>query len=1041
VASLADIFEVITIFRARATACGCAEGSTLIRRTCRCYCVHSILVPGMSQKMIPSNLTIAKDAGLDSRADEHDTHDSNNLQVLLRDGFSFEGSLTDLDKTIRLARQAADMTPEDHPDRAWRLYDLRIRLNARYSRTGALADLEEGIQLVRQIVEITSKDHPYRVGLLNGLANRLSDRYQRTGAIADLEESIQIGKQVVDAAPDWHPKRAMYLNDLGVSFANRYERTGGIAELEEAIRLMGQAVNVTPKDDPIRAMYLSNLGVQLHARYSKTQAMTDLEESIRFGRQAANATSNKFDRAARLHNIGRSLGDRYSRTGEMADLEEAIQIARQIVDMIPKETPNWPMYLSNLGKQLSNRFSKTGELADLEESIELWRQVIGATPKDHPDQAKQLCSLGNKLRVRYSRTGKIADLEEAIRITRQAVNATPEDDPDRVSLLKALGTGLLQRYRRTKVRADFEEATVYFQSALHQSNGTVINRIQAGRVFLPLACKFTSDWQQAYEAANVVVHLISRLSTRSLENSDKQHVLELAVGLASDAAAVALQAEKGALVALNFLEQGRGVLATSLEEMRTDILNLREGCPELADQFVRLRDELELPVTQNTSFLGEGYTSSWKTQGSRRYDAGKELDEVITEIRNQPGFEEFLAAPSGTEMQAAARFGPIVVINVSRRRCDAVLVEEHQIRALALPYLNSVEIKKMVQRGSLGSPIVLRWLWDVAMGPILDALGFIQPPSANNWPHVWWIPTGPLSKFPLHAAGHHSSGSNKSVLDRVMSSYSTSIKAIIQSRRRRIAPSTPAQVLLVAMQDTPEHSSLPFAVKEIAMLRDLCRLMGFNPVEPRRCKQDIMPYLPDCKIFHFAGHGHSDNHDPSQSFLLLEDWKKDRLTVATLLETNLRSHSPFLAYLSACGTGQMKNEKLVDESIHLISACQLAGFRHVIGTLWDVNDELCVDMARITYEGMRDGGMTDESVCRGLHKATRELRDRWISMTTNARHMGKFVREASVLQIDCRTAVDGDQKGHNLLRDADLCENDDENTGSLYWVPYVHFGA
>ncbi|KAH6696609.1 CHAT domain-containing protein [Leptodontidium sp. MPI-SDFR-AT-0119] len=991
----------------------------------------------MSQKMVFSNLAVVKDAASDSHADEQDARRHPSLRVQLRDGFSFEGSLTDLDETIRLARKAADTTPENHPDRAWRLYDLRIRLNARYSRTGAIADLEEGIQLARQILNLTSKDHPNRAGLLNGLANRLSDRYLRTGAIADLEESIQVGKQAIDAAPEWHPKRAMYLNDLGAPFGDRYKRTGAIADLEEAIRLMGQAVDMTPENDPLRALYLSNLGCQLYDRYFKIRAMADLEESIRFARQAVNATSNHFDRAGRLHNLGHRLGIRYSRTGTTSDLEEAIQIARQIVDMVPKDNPNWAMYLGNLGAQLKSRYSRTGEEADLEESIEIGRQIIGAIPKDHKDQARQLYDLGNKLLARYVRTGDTADLEESIRITRQAVNATSEDHPDQADLLQGLGAGLMKRFRKTRVRDDLDEATVCFKSALHRSNGDAIRRIKAGHVLL-LACRITSDWQQAYEAANVVVRLISKLLSRSLENSDKQHVLTLAVGLASDAAAAALQAGKGALAALNFLEQGRGVLATSLEEMRTDILDLRERCPELADQFVRLRDELELSATT----LDEDHVSSWKTRGSRRYDAGNELDEVIIEIRKQPGFEEFLTAPSVREMQAAAMFGPIVVINVSKYRCDAVLVEEHQVRALALPNLNSIEIKKMAQRGSLGSPMVLKWLWDVAANPILDTLGFVQPPSADNWPHVWWIPTGPLSKFPLHAAGRHSSGSNETVLDRVMSSYSPSIKAIIQGRRRRIAPSTPAQALLVAMQDTPENSRLPFAVKEIAMLRDLCGQMGCNPVEPGRRKQDIMPHLPDCKIFHFAGHGHSDNRDPSQSFLLLEDWKNDPLTVATLLETNLRKHPPFLAYLSACGTGQIKQEKLVDESIHLISACQLAGFRHVIGTLWDVNDDLCVDMARITYEGMRDGGMTDESVCRGLHKATRELRDRWVSMATNARHVSIRVREASVPQTGVRSASDGDPRSDKLSRDVVLCDDDDDGEiASLHWVPYVHFGA
>ncbi|OJJ81701.1 uncharacterized protein ASPGLDRAFT_94019, partial [Aspergillus glaucus CBS 516.65] len=92
-------------------------------------------------------------------------------------------------------------------------------------------------------------------------------------------------------------------------------------------------------------------------------------------------------------------------------------------------------------------------------------------------------------------------------------------------------------------------------------------------------------------------------------------------------------------------------------------------------------------------------------------------------------------------------------------------------------------------------------------------------------------------------------------------------------------------------------------------------------------------------------------------------------------DINIRKQSPFLAYLSACGTVQVRDTRFLDESIHLISAFQLAGFCHAIGTLWEVNDELCIDMARITYEGMRDGDMTDKSVCQGLHNATRVLRD------------------------------------------------------------------
>ena len=172
-------------------------------------------------------------------------------------------------------------------------------------------------------------------------------------------------------------------------------------------------------------------------------------------------------------------------------------------------------------------------------------------------------------------------------------------------------------------------------------------------------------------------------------------------------------------------------------------------------------------------------------------------------------------------------------------------------------------------------------------------------------------------------------------------------------------------------------------------------------------------------MFHFAGHGSTHRTEPLQSQLLLKDWDSDPFTVATLLETNLTSKAPFLAYLSACGTGQILDEDSVDESIHLANACQLAGFRHVVGTLWSVDDGLCVDMARMTYEFLRDGGMGEKSVSRGLHAAMRTLRDQWVDGEDSG--VGR-----SWLSEPVRNAV---PRIHG------------SETRRPLWVPFVHFGV
>jgi hypothetical protein len=726
----------------------------------------------------------------------------------------------------------------------------------------------------------------------------------------------------------------------------------------------------------------------------------------------------------------------------MADLEEAIQISRQAVDVTPEDHPNRARRLNSLGVSLRKRYSRTGAMADLEEAIQIGRQAVNVTPEDHPDYARRLNSLGVSLRKRYSKTGAIADLEEAIQVGRQAVDVIPEDHPDRAEWLSDLGIGLGDRYSRTGAIADLEEGIQSHLYALTSDEAPIDKRIDAGMQLLRLYA-LGSDWERGSTYSTMAVKLVPRLNARSLENSDKQHRLSQIVGLACDASAAALNAGKLPLVALDLLEQGRGLLATSLDEMRTDILDLRVKHPELADQLTGLRNELQSPIMSNTSSPDEIRTPFLKSQTDRRHSAGSRLDRLIAAIQQQSGFENFLRPPSEGEILDAAKYGPIVVINVSEYRCDAILVDQHRIRSVPLPGLTYKGVEEKVKLGNLGSSRVLKWLWDAVALPVVDALGFTEPPSDDNRPHVWWIPTGPLSKFPLHAAGYHGGRSKCTVLDRVMSSYSSSIKVLIQGRQRRKlqnAQKTANQALLVALQNTPNQSRLNFAADEVNMLHDLCGSLALHPVQPKKRKEEIMSLLPTCRIFHFAGHGQTDNEDPSKSCLLLEDWEDNPLTVGNLMEMNLREHAPFLAYLSACGTGEIRNERFFDENIHLISACQLAGFRHVIGTLWEVNDESCVDMAKTTYDEILHGGMTDESVCLGLHKATRELRDRWLRDSKEVRYRKKLARNSELGIVEEMTGM-GDERNSRLPRKVNLCDSDEEEDGSLHWVPYVHFGV
>lgn len=293
---------------------------------------------------------------------------------------------------------------------------------------------------------------------------------------------------------------------------------------------------------------------------------------------------------------------------------------------------------------------------------------------------------------------------------------------------------------------------------------------------------------------------------------------------------------------------------------------------------------------------------------------------------------------------------------------------------------------------------VLQWLWDTAAGPVLEALGHHRQPLADaDWPRVWWAPGGLLGLLPLHAAGYHTDLADdphqRTVMDRVISSHTPTVRALRYARQHTREhtphPDTPAQGLVVAMPTTPglpQHGRLNHVSAEAEMLRrHLPRTVVLREPDPdghpagpppsRPTKAAVLDHLPHCPIAHFACHGASHPTDPSQSLLLLHDHQSDPFTVASL--TPVRLDHAQLAYLSACRTAAIDTADLVDEAIHLTSAFQLAGFPHVVGTLWEIDDQIAVTVADTFYAHLRtpDGTIDTSRAARALHQAVRGVRD------------------------------------------------------------------
>ncbi|KAI1776946.1 CHAT domain-containing protein [Hypoxylon cercidicola] len=954
----------------------------------------------------------------------------NNLGIRLGDRYSITQALEDLNEAICRLQEATDIVPSNYPDRTRWLTNLGQRLHERYSRTKNAVDLDQAIFVTEKARDLAPTGHPNQAYVSSYLGIYLGDRYSRTGQMEDLKESIRKAREAVSATSVDHPERGSWLSNLGLRLGNMYSRTGAMADLEEAIRIAKEALVATPRGHPQRASRLSNLGFWLSDRYTRIGAMVDLDESLRLTEDAIEATPERHpERPAYLNNLGLRLSDKYIRTGDLKYLNQGIRKLREAVNATTKGHPDLAKWSNNLSLRLGERYAHRKRIVDetndreemvkivedLDEAYNTLREFADDTSSNHTERAAFLNNLGLLLGERYLNSGMIADLDRTISTTLKSVEATPKDHLHRAKRLVNLARQLYQRYAATGEAKDLEGTRECLVEALHSSTSSISIRVEAGREFL-LTKDVLAD-PRTYDVAKTTVGLIPLLTPRSLQNTDKRHLLAAAVGISSDAAAIALHLKKGPLAAINCLETGRAVIAGAVLQQH-DVSLLQKAHPDLATYFLDLRDQLDSPDSRDSDYLVDDESAAAEAKADRRRAADQELTHLLQKIRSTAGFESFLLPASEADMIDAARHGPVVVLNVSMHRCDALIVQQPGIKSLPLSRITPEDIDDYVT--SLDSIETLEWLWYNIIYPVLDAIDLTKPSPDLPLPRVWWVPTGKLTKFPLHAAGIHEIGfDGDAALDVVVSSYASSVKGIIhgrrqQKRRQPLAETDLLQrVVTVAMERTEEMKPLPYACREIDEVLAVLGLEASSENRPEETKEKVLPAIKACQIFHFAGHGYTDAAEPLRSSLRLRDWRMDPLTVQDLLDADLNAAAPFLAYLSACGTSLIKDERSVDESIHLANAFQLAGFCHVIGTLWKVEDGLCVSVAKMLYRYLRENGLEDECVSRGLHHAARIHRDEWLRDST------------------CGSEVDGGFR-------AELVE--DPTTPAL-WIPYVHFGV
>ncbi|MBL7502820.1 CHAT domain-containing protein [Frankia nepalensis] len=879
----------------------------------------------------------------------------------------------------------------------------------RFNRYKAPDDAENAVRLTRAALEANHEGAAAACFFLERLGSALASRYSVSGDLADLDEAIRRSRESADLTPAGSIELVIRLANLCHFLTLRFEATGSGEDLDDSIALGRQGATLLSANDPTGPLVLTNLSSSFLMRYQRAHDSDDLNGAVTIGREALRISSpNHPERSRQYGCLTSALMLRAQRDTNPDDLEEALSLARESLRSTDPAHPDFPRSLSRLGHALRAAYQMTNDLVYIDEAVVVLSAGVAARPNTHPDYGSDLSNLAGVVRLRWEKTHRAEDLKAAIALNEQAAAKYGAQHPERARCLCNLGNDLRIRFAESGNRADFDASVDAFRQAFEVESAMPSTRLQAavgrGRMLAR-----DQQWRAATDAYTDAIDLLYVVVSPTLRRSDQENILGTVHGLAADAAACCL-ASGDRRRALVLWEQARGVIFNQELGFAEELRRLAEHDSDLAEELSKAWEEISRQPPRRTIESTLSLVSPTPVSDSQANEYEKEWGRTsqeftrrLTQVRQKSGFERFLRPLlSDDELAQAAEGGFVVAVNVSQFGSHALIITPTEVLdPIALPGLTPDSAREQViavlqamtnsdapDRSATGHNAgettlshALAWLWDVIAGPVLANLPEVEHNGPAGRARLWWCTTGLLSFLPIHMAGHHDTRAAevpKTVVDRYICSYTPTIRALAIAKRHASALQTSGRtshnslrILAIAMPSTPGESNLPGAEVEVESLQ--VQFPGrVTVLSGEAATHDaVLRAIPAATWSHFACHAHVDPRVPSQSHLLLADHRQRPLTAAHVAGLHLE-HAE-LAYLSACSTAQT-TAQLADEVIHVASAFQLAGYRHVIATLWPVGDAAAIRHAQHLYRALTEPDPVDPATA--LSNTTRRLRDR-----------------------------------------------------------------
>jgi tetratricopeptide (TPR) repeat protein len=758
----------------------------------------------------------------------------------------------------------------------------------------------------------------------------LRHAYRRTGDPDLLVRAVEAGRTALAWRGRLTTPRYSVLNALALALRNWAQAAPDDDALSEAIGYLRSAANAINERHEDWSNVQNNLTNALIDRFVIGRDPADLNSAIDAGyrslgpgirppRQTVDhpvpflaALKNRPIVANHFDSLAGALYLRHDVFGDVYDQNAAVWLWAAAVQNAPPDSRYSHILQHHANAQLE--LAVRNRLAGPAKAVtRMVSRALRSLPRDHPMWIQLLSVRARCHLARFVLGGKSIHLYRALASAKKAAKLCAPTDPAHPAMLASyaamLETASFGLWRIGRARRRREVVRLLATAAKVEGTAPVARCERAHR--WGEAAVAAGDWDSAAEAYGLAVALLPLAAGRHLVRRDRHDRLGEHSHLGVDAAAVALR--RGDIdEALTWLEQARGIELAHAVGLRLSSEDRRNLSEEDAAEFDRL-----LTLVSEPELVAPTFGPKVDGVARRRQNAAK-FRALLERIgQANPGLVRLHTPPIAGDLKAVGRDDPVVVVLASEFGGFAIIVAGPQTRAVALPELTAagalewatiltteLDDRESVFAANDALRSLLAWEWEVIAEPVLAELGWSAGQPLRR---LWWMPTGALTWLPLHAAGHHD-GSGRSVMERAVSSYTPTLRALGDGRT--VVSEPEPRALVVGVSHPRGHTPLPMAVEEVRLVA-----AHFGRKATSRTNQDVrsaqvLRDLARVGWAHFACHAVSDPEAPDSGHIVLY-----RDTVSAQQVARVDARNGFLAYLSACTTSRA-DLRLADEAVH-----------------------------------------------------------------------------------------------------------------------------